>query len=126
MLSLTDTEASRMITKISKFNTLFAQNSMVLTERSNLVLVPVFVQKKIPIGSRRIADLWNASSATDVQIAVNFMMEGLEKSRSIAARIERLHPYLATCENLLEAISNFMRKIDISNFNLGIMKFCKM
>ena len=126
MLSLTDTEAGKMITKTSKFNTLFSQNNMVLTERSNFVLVPVIFQKNFPVGARRISDMWNASSATDVQVAVILMMEGLEKSRSITARIERLHPYLATCENLMEAISIFMRKIEISNFNLGIMKFCKM
>ena len=124
-LSLTDAEANSMINKVSQLNTIFTQNLTVLSERSNIALVPVFFHKTIMIGMRCISDMKDCSAATDCQIAIIAMMESVDKSRSLSVRVGRLHPYLATPENIHEAISVFMRKLDISAFKNGFFKFTK-
>ena len=123
LLSLTDAEASVMINKISEFNTLFAQNNTVFSERSKIALLPVALHKTVLVGPRRILDMYKSSAATDVQIAIITIMESIQKSRSIAFRIGRLHPYLATPENLQDAASVCMHRLDLKMFKLGIMKF---
>ena len=122
-LSLTDAEANSMINKVSQLNTLFMQNNTVLSERSNIALLPVFFHKTIQIGARCISDMKNCSSATDCQIAIIAIMESIDKSRSLSIRVGRLHPYLSTPENLHEAISTFMRRLDISAFKHECFKF---
>jgi hypothetical protein len=123
LLSLTDVESSLMINKISEFNTLFSKNSIVFSQRSNKKLLPVALHKTVLIGARRIVDMCNFSSATDVQIAIILMMECIQKSRSLAVRCRGLHPFLATPENLQDIASNCMRRLDLKMFKLGIMKF---
>ena len=125
-LGLTDVEACTMIHKVSVLNNLFVRKSIVLSQRSNMALVPVFCQNSIPIGARCIDDINNASAATDVQIAIILMLESINKSRSLAVRINRLHPYLATPENLHEAVSMFMRKLDVSAFKDNKLKFMSL
>ena len=122
-LSLTDAEANMTINNVSRLNTLFAQNSTVISERSNMAMVPVFLHKKIMIGPRCISDMRNCSNATDCQITIIAMLECIDKSRSLSVRMGRLHPYLATPENLHEAISMFMRKLEASAFKNGQFKF---
>ena len=122
-LSLTDAEANSTINNISQLNTLFTQNSTVLSERSNLALLPVFLHKTIQIGARCISDMKNYSTATDCQIAIIAIMESIDKSRSLSVRVGRLHPYLSTPENLHEAISMFMRSLDVSAFKNECFKF---
>ena len=124
-VSLTDAEANSMINKVSQLNTLFTQNLTVLSERSNIALVPVFFHKNIMVGMRCISDMKNCSFATDCQIAIIAILESVDKSRSLSVRVGRLHPYLATPENIHEAISIFMRKLDISAFKNGSFKFEK-
>jgi len=122
-LSLTDAEANRMINNVSRFNTLFVQNNTVMAERSNLALVPVFLHKTIMIGPRCITDMRNCSNATDCQITVITLLESIDKSRSLSVKVGCLHPYLATPENLHEACSVFMRKLEISAFKSGQFRF---
>ena len=122
-LGITDSEAGTMIRKVSRFNKLLAQNKTVLSERSNMALIPVIFHNSIPVGPRCIDDMVNVMSATDVQIAIITILESINKSRSLAIRIGRLHPYLSTPENLHEAISIFMRRLSVSHFKKGFMKF---
>jgi hypothetical protein len=65
----------------------------------------------------------NCSNATDCQITIIAMLECIDKSRSLSVRMGRLHPYLATPENLHEAISMFMRKLEASALKNGQFKF---
>jgi len=123
-VSMTDTEAAVMIQKISQLNSMFSNNILSHTQRSNIAMVPVVFHCNIPIGIRCIDDVKNVSAITDVQLTIISMMEGIDKSRSLSVRIGRLHPYLATPENLYEAISVFMRRIEIDAYEHGFMKFC--
>jgi hypothetical protein len=123
LLSLTDAEATLMINKISEFNTSFCKNNTVFSERSNIAVLPIAFHKTVLVGARSIIDMSKSSHATDVQIAIIVMMECIQKSRSLAVRINRLHPYLATPENLQDTVSVCMRRLDIAMFNIGIMKF---
>ena len=125
-LGLTDVEACTMIHKISVLNNMFVQKGTVLSQRSNMALVPVYFQSAVPIGARCIEDMKKVSSATDVQIAIIAMLESINKSRSLAVRIDRLHPYLATPENLHEAVSMFMRKLNVSAFKDHRLKFMSL
>jgi hypothetical protein len=125
-LGLTDVEACTMIHKVSVLNNLFVKKGIVLSQRSNMALVPVVFQNSIPIGARCIEDMNYASAATDVQIAIIVMLESINKSRSLAVRINRLHPYLATPENFHEAVSMFMRKLDVSAFKDNRLKFMSL
>jgi hypothetical protein len=122
-LSLTDSEASLLINKVSQFNTIFFKNQTTLSERSNMALVPVLFHNTVPIGPRCIDDMQNVTSATDVQVAIITIMQSIHRSRSLSLRISRLHPYLATPENLHEAISIFMRKLDVTAFKTDLLKF---
>ena len=125
-LGITDSEAGTMIRKVSRFNKLLSQKKTVLSERSNMALIPVIFHNSIPVGPRCIDDMVNVTSATDVQIAIITILESINKSRSLTIRIGRLHPYLATPENLHEAISIFMRRLSVSHFKKDVMKFSEV
>jgi hypothetical protein len=122
-VSITDTEASAMIGNMSILNTSIAQNNTSLTERSNLVLAPVWSHRFMQFGPTSVKSITHLTSATDVQLAVLLMRDSFNKARSIWTRLERLQPYMATPENLYDAVSLFSRKIDINSFKVDSFRF---
>ena len=121
-LRITDSESTILINTISSLNTLFSQNDFSFSERSNIAFVPVSLHGGVFIGTRHIKNMKNTASATDVQIAVMAIRESLSAGRSLCVRLQMLHPYMATPENLHEAVQLFMKKLDVAAFKIGIMK----
>jgi hypothetical protein len=120
---ITDDEAAVMISNVSSVNTIVIQKQMQLSQRSNIMLMPLFIQKELKIGVCSIAALKASSTATDVQLAVLLVRESMNPARSICVRLRALHPYMATPENLHDAMSMFMRHLDLYSFRNNAFKF---
>ena len=122
-LSITDTEANKMISNVADINTQVAARSLALSHRSNFALLPRFLHRGVSTAVRSIFHLRLATNATDVQLAVLLLRESLDGSRSICCKLRSLHPYLATPEHFFEALSCFMQKLDLFACKAGNFRF---
>jgi hypothetical protein len=123
-LSLTDTEAGEMIQNVADVNTLVASRRLSFSHRSNIPLLPRVLHNVFRMGARCLFDLCDTYTATDVQVSVMLVRESVNKARSLAIRLNALHPYLATPENLHDAVENYTRQLDLFAFKAGAFTFC--
>lgn len=122
-MAITDDEAAIMINNVAFINTTVAERQVELSERSNIVLLPLFIQKNLRIGARSIVDLKSMSAITDVQAAIILIRGSMNQARSVCVRLNTLHPYMATPENFYDTISMSMRKINTNSFRKDAFKF---
>jgi hypothetical protein len=122
-LSITDQEAVDMTNNISRVNTTISRNSITLTERSNMLLMPTVMHRYIPQGATKILHIQEATSMTDSQISIILLSQSLNTARSLSVKLRALHTYLATPESLHDSVVMFMRKLDITAFKGNAFKF---
>jgi hypothetical protein len=122
-LSITDEEARCLINDISEINTRISHNRTLLTERSNIILVPLALHKFIPYGMGSIHKFQTSKAVTDVELAILSLRESLNNARSIHAKLCRLHAAASTPVNLYDAISTFSRRIDLNSFRHNALRF---
>jgi hypothetical protein len=125
-LSITDDEASTLINNVADINTNVSKNRTILTQRSNIALVPRFFHRSVQLGVRSIVQVRTAYSATDVQLCIILLRESLNSARSVCVQLRALHPYLATPENLQDALTIFTRSLDREAFKKGAFKFAML
>ncbi|KAJ1466411.1 hypothetical protein T484DRAFT_1756649 [Baffinella frigidus] len=122
-VSITDDEANAAINNVALLNTHTSQPGISLTQRSNIVLVPMPLHRYIPTGMGSIRKVKTAKTATDVELGVLVLRESINKARSLYARLSRLHAAFSTPENFYDAISLFTRKLDVFSFNSGAFRY---
>ena len=122
-LNITNIEARSFINNISQVNTIVSTNQTMLTQRSNIALVPRIFHRAVQFGVRAVFQVENAQNLTDVQLCIIILRESLESARSVCVNLRRLHPYLATPENLQDAMTIYTRSLDKEAFKFGAFKF---
>lgn len=122
-LSITDTEARAFINKVSLVNTCVSSNQMILTQRSNIGFVPRIFHRAVQMGVRSVMQVQTAQTLTDVQLCIILLRESLDSARAVSVNLRALHPYLATPENLQDALTIYTRSLDKEAFKSGKFKF---
>ena len=122
-LAVTDAEARYVLHAVSDINLQVGLRHISLSHRSNLALIPRVFHKTFPAGVRSIFHLRVASSATDVQLAVLMLRESINPGRAITVKLQAMHPYLTTPDNLHDVVSLFTRKLDTFSFKSDSFKF---
>ena len=122
-LSITDAEAITFMNNIAEINTHISTNRTMLTQRSNIALVPRIFHRSVQLGVRSIVQVRTAPSVTDVQLCIILLRESFNPARSVCVKLRALHPYLATPENLQDALTIFTRSLDKASFKVGMFKF---
>ena len=122
-LAITDTEAGYMLNTVADINQQVSVRNFSLSHRSNLALIPRLFHGAFPRGVASVFQLRVSSNATDVQLAVLMLQEVLNPNRSVSMKIHMLHPYLATPENLHDALSLFTKTLDTFAFKSDTFKF---
>jgi hypothetical protein len=122
-LSVTDQEAVDFTNNISRINTAIFQNTMVLSERSNMLLMPTRMHRYMPQGCTKILHMQETKNTTDTQMSIIALTQSLNPSRSLCVKIGELNTYLATPENLHDSLTMFMRKLDPVVFKSNTFKF---
>ena len=122
-ISVTDGEAYTLINNVADINMHIARNQTVLSQRSNIGLLPRFFHRSVQIGVRSLMQVRSAPSATDVQLCMILLRESLSSARSVCVQLRALHPYLSTPENLYDALTLFSRPLDVPSFKSGAFKF---
>jgi hypothetical protein len=122
-LNITDVEAIKFMNNVAKVNTSVSTNQTTLTQRSNIALVPRFFHRSVQLGVRSINEILTAHSLTDVQMCTILLRESLNPARSVSVKLRALHPYLATPENLQDALTIFTRSLDNAAFKADAFKF---
>lgn len=122
-LKITDSEARSFINKISLANTNISKNQIALTHRSNIAMVPRIFHRAVQFGVRAVFQIHTAHELTDVQLCIMLLRECLDSARSVCVNLRRLHPFLATPENLQDAMTIYTRSLDKAAFNVGSFKF---
>jgi hypothetical protein len=122
-LAITDAEAGYMLNSVADINQQVSVRNFSLSHRSNLALIPRILHGAFPKGVATVFQLRVASSATDVQLAILMLQDILNPGRSVSMKIHMLHPYLATPDNLHDALSLFTQPLDTFAFKSDSFKF---
>jgi hypothetical protein len=122
-VSITDEEAGTMINNVSKINTRVSRPDIVLTERSNIAIVPLSLHKFIPYGMGSIKKIQTAATVTDVEVAILLIRESVNKARSLYSRLSRLHAAASTPLNMYDALYTFSRQLDINSFKCNAFRY---
>jgi hypothetical protein len=122
-MNITNSEARSFVNNISQVNTIVSTNQPMLTHRSNIALVPRMFHRAVQFGVRAVFQVETAQNLTDVQLCIIILRESFDSARSICVNLRRLHPYLATPENLQDAMTIYTRSLDKEAFKFGTFKF---
>ena len=122
-LKITNAEAVFAESTISCVNAELSKNCIHLTERTNLAILPRVLHTSFFSTFKRLSQIQEVSSCTDVQLGIMLVRECTNSGRSIHQKLNSLHPFMATPENFHGVLSAFMRPIDIRCFSQGFFKF---
>lgn len=120
-LAITDKEAKYVLSTVEEINKVMSH--IWLENRSNFTFLPKALHHVFPANIRSILHLRIASSVTDVQLAILLLRESLNPGRAIIVKLQTMHPYMSTPDNLHEAIALFARKLDTLCFKTDKFRF---
>ena len=122
-LAITDAEAKYVLSTVADINMQVSKRRISIENRSNFALFPRVLHHVFPANIRSILHLRIASSVTDVQLAIIMLRESLNPGRAIIVKLQEMHPYMTTPDNLHEAIALFARKLDPLCFKTDTFRF---